>query len=254
MHDTITAVLVTLCVFIGGVAGLLLYPRLPDHHRTTETRDVVRLAIGMISVLASLVLGLLTASAKRTFDTVDGDLRAYASNLIMLDRTLRDYGAAADPIRAALREYTERAVNTTWPDLMPIEQQQLEDPHAGALLDSVVKSIGALSPVGDDQRMLRSQAMTTASQLVHTRWDLLLGQNGTISPIMLGIMVAWITVIFMSFGLFAPRNGTVLVALMICSMSIGTSIFLILEMDTPFDGVIMVSGNAMKSALDHLKQ
>lgn len=254
MDDLIIAGLVALCLFVGGVAGLLVYPRLPSHHQTTETRDVVRLAIGMISVLASLVLGLLTASAKHTYDGVDGDLRVYAANLIMLDRTLRDFGPTADPIRATLRNYTARAVSTTWPDLEPINQDQLEDPQAGALLDNVVKSIMALPATTDDQRALRSRATGLGNELVHMRWTLLMSQNGSISPVMLGIMVAWITVIFVSFGLFAPRNATVVAAFMVCSLSIGTSIFLILEMDTPFDGVIMVSGQAMKSALQHLQQ
>jgi hypothetical protein len=41
---------------------------------------------------------------------------------------------------------------------------------------------------------------------------------------------------------------------MVCSLSIGASIFLILEMDTPFNGIIMVSGEPMTSALDHLRE
>ncbi len=102
--------------------------------------------------------------------------------------------------------------------------------------------------------MLRTQAMTLANQLVRARWTLLVNQSGALSPVLLVIMVVWIATIFMSFGLFAPHNATVVIAFFICSLSIGTSIFLIREMDSPFDGVIMVSGRAMQSAVEHLAE
>ena len=49
--------MVTACVFAGGLVGALLHPILPQSHLKRETQDVVKLDIGMLSVLASLVLG-----------------------------------------------------------------------------------------------------------------------------------------------------------------------------------------------------
>ena len=252
MNDIIIGLIVFTCIFAGGMGGLLLSPLLPTQHRSTETRDVVRLGMGMISVLASLVLGLLTASAKGTFDNADQQLRSYSADLIMLDQTLRDYGDEADAIRAMLVRYTDQAVRTTWPEEAPAQRQPLEDKNAGELLDRAMQAVLALSPTNDRQQWLRSHALEIAGHLIRTRWSVLVGQEGSISPVLLGIMVVWITVIFASFGLNAPRNMTVAVAFLLCAASIGASVFLIEEMDTPFSGVIMVSGAPMKNALAHL--
>jgi hypothetical protein len=254
MSDWTVGVLVSACVFAGGIAGMLLYRLLPAEHQSTETRDNIRLAIGMISILASLVLGLLTASAKQTFDRADQELRGFAADLIILNQTLRDYGPETAEARATLRQYTDRAVKTTWSDQATDAPNSLEDPVAGQKLQAVEHMVIALKPTSEDQHMLRGQALTLANQLVRARWTLLVNQSGALSPILLVIMVIWISMIFTSFGLFAPHNATVVIAFFICSLSIGTSIFLIREMDSPFDGVIMVSGDAMRSAAAHMAE
>jgi hypothetical protein len=110
----------------------------------------------------------------------------------------------------------------------------------------------SLSPMDEDQRWLRNQALKIAARLIQTRWALLVGAQGTISPILIGIMVVWVFIIFASFGLNAPRNATVIGAFLVCALSIGASIFVILEMNAPFDGLIMVSSTPMKNALAHL--
>jgi hypothetical protein len=245
--------MVFLIVFAGAIGGLNLYRLLPDTHLTTETRDAVRLGIGMVSVLASLVLGLLTASAKGTFDHTDAAMRAYAADIILLDQTLRAYGPETKPVRNVLLDYTDRSVQGTWPT-PPAKQAPLEDQDAGRLLAGVVEQILALVPTTPNQTWLRDQALNISAQLLHTRWALLVNQEGSISPVLIAIMVVWVTLIFVSFGLNAPRNSTVVAAFLVCSLSIGASIFLILEMDSPFDGVIMISGEPMKSALTHLQE
>ena len=116
MSDLVTGIVAATCVFAGGILGLLMYRLLPEHHLRSETRDTVRLGIGMLSVLASLVLGLLTASAKGTFDRADQQIRSYAADLILLNEILRDYGPETRATRDILRRYTADAVHTTWPD------------------------------------------------------------------------------------------------------------------------------------------
>src|SRR5271165_1199448 len=107
--NTITECLaVTACIFAGGLAGLYLHRLLPQHHLTKETQDVVRLGIGMLSVLASLVLGLLIATAKSSYDATDHAVRSYAAELALLNEVLRDHGGDASAPRDLLRQYTER--------------------------------------------------------------------------------------------------------------------------------------------------
>ena len=254
MSATATSLLVAAGVFASGYCALVFFPKLPDHHRTNETRDVVRLSIGMVSLLTSLVLGLLVASAKNTFDTTDHDMRAYAADFIVLDQTMRRYGPEAADTRKMLSEYLDRAIRSIWPEETSGPALPLEDQQAGSLLDNVMKSIMGLKPADPDQVWLRQQALEAAARLISARWSLLVNENGTISPLLLSIVVVWIMVIFASFGLNAPRNATVVGAFFICSVSIGASVFLIQELDSPLSGVIVISSEAMKNALAHVNQ
>ena len=254
MDDTVTGLIVFACVFTGGLAGLLLSPLLPHHHRSDATRDVVRLGIGMISILASLVLGLLTASAKGRFDNTDQQLRSYAADMIQIDQLLRDYGSEATPIRALLLRYTDDTIRTTWPDAVSAQSGPLESKAEGELLDRAMQGILQLAPADETHAWLRKHALDLASDLIRTRWAVLVGQEGSVSPVLLGIMVMWVTIIFASFGLNAPRNATIVVAFLLCSASIGASVFLIEEMDTTFSGVIVLSSAPMQDALAHLRE
>ena len=254
MSDAVVGLLVAGFVFAGGMGSLLLYPLLPDHHLTSETRDAVRVGIGMVSILTTLVLGLLIASAKGTLDRADQQVRSYAADLILLDQTLRDYGTDADPARRMLLQYTEEVLRTTWPAKAPTEAQPLESREFGALLDQTMRAILALTPTNDGQQWLRSQALGVAANLIHTRWLVLVSEAGAISPVLLGIMIAWIFIIFVSFGLNAPRNATVVATFLLCALSIGAAIFLILEMFAPFSGFVAVSAVPMQNAFAHLSQ
>ena len=168
--DVVVGLLVAAFVFAGGMGSLLLYPLLPDHHLTSETRDAVRVGIGMVSILTTLVLGLLIASAKGTLDRADQQVRSFAADLILLDQTLRDYGTDADQIRGMLLQYTENVLRTTWPAKAPSEVQPLESKEFGALLDQTMRAILALTPTSDGQRWLRNQALGVAASLVHRPW------------------------------------------------------------------------------------
>src|ERR1700733_12277732 len=103
MYEIGSALLVFVLLLIGTGVGVVVKPLLPEEHRAHETVQLIQLVIGMLVTFAALVLGLLTASAKNSFDTVNNDFRTYASELIQLNQTLREYGKATDPVRGKLR-------------------------------------------------------------------------------------------------------------------------------------------------------
>jgi hypothetical protein len=249
LTSIVVSLLVSACVFVGGIVGLNLPRVLPRDHLTKETQDVVRLGTGMISVLASLVLGLLVATAKGSFDTTDQAVRAYAAEIALLNETLRDYGSGAARPHGTLRQYTEKLLQNRWPkngEPMPVE---MWNDMGGALLERVREEIRALKPVDDGQKWLLGQTLDISSTLLRQRW-LLIEQSGTnIHSVVLVILVCWIVAIFISFGLNAPRNGTVVFAFLVCSIAIGGSIFLILELDRPLSGVIRISSWPVENAL-----
>jgi hypothetical protein len=224
---------------------------LPERHLTRETHDVIKLGIGMLSVLASLVLGLLIATAKTTYDSTDRAIRSYAAELALLNETLRDYGGEASAPHDLLRGYTERLLQDGWPKGGE-RPAMLEDEEARLLLEHVREAIRALKPIDDGQMTLQSQAVDININLLRQRWLLIEQQGPSVQRVVIVILVSWIMIIFAGFGLNAPRNGTVLSAFLICSLAIGGAICLILEMDRPLDGVMQISSWPTQNALAHM--
>lgn len=247
---TVTAI-VMCCVVAGSALGMWLSYRLPEPHRSAQSHEAIKLATGMLSVLAALVLGLLIASVKNSFDTTDTQIRHFAATLILLNQTLADYGPETAAARGMLRRYTDRALADNWPDdkATPV---QMEDVEAGKLLDGVRNAILTL-PASDPRReALRSGAAALVDDALKTRWLLIERAESSIQPLFLEILIAWITLIFVSFGYNAPRNATVMASFFLSAVALSACIFLIVEMDTPFEGRITISSMAMRNALVHM--
>jgi hypothetical protein len=238
------------CVFGSALIGMGLRRVLPEHHLSTESKDVVKLATAVIATMAALVLSLLLASAKSSFDERNAEFAQMAANITLLDRLLAHYGPEARPARQSLRAIVEAALAQVWPD---------ENFHptklapANAAPEAIYEVIEGLSPQGEMQRSLRAQALATATGLAQARW--LLSAQATQSPIplpFLVVLVFWLCIIFASFGLYAPANPTVIATLGLCALSVAGAIFLILELALPFVGVIRVSSAPLRGALGQL--
>jgi hypothetical protein len=253
MDSYVVASIAFACVFTGSLVGLGLGAWLPEHHRSPASHDAIKLGTGMISVLASLVLGLLTASIKSSFDTTDGQMRSFAANLILMDQTLRDYGPETGPARVLLRSYTTQAVADHWPKESD-QPARMENAKAGSALDQARLAIIELNADTPSHQALRGTALQLMDGLLQTRWLLIERAGTSIQPAFLIILVAWIVLIFVSFGYNAPINATVIGAFFICAVALAACLFVITEMDTPFDGLITVSSHAMRDALAHMSQ
>ncbi len=251
MSSLTIAAIVLVCVFAGSILGLWLSARLPEHHRSPESRDAVKLATGMLSVLAALVLGLLLASVKNSFDATDSQIRQFAATLILLNQTLSDYGPETAPARGMLRRYTARALEDNWPEdsTAPV---RMEDTQSGELLDGVRTEVLRLSGGTARHDALRGDAATLVETALQTRWLLIERAGSSIQPLFMVILIVWITLIFASFGYNAPHNATVAATFVLSAAALAGCIFLIVEMDGPFDGLIIVSSTPMRNALAHM--
>jgi hypothetical protein len=253
MDSYLLASIVFVCVFAGSLLGLWLNAWLPEPHRSPASHDAIKLGTGMVSVLASLVLGLLIASIKNSFDTTDGQIRTFAADLILLDQTLRDYGADTDSARSLLRGYTARAIEDQWPEETgaPV---RMEDGESWRLLHDARLAIIDLPADDPHHAALRGAALTLMDGIVQTRWLLIERAESSIQPAFMVILIAWIVLIFVSFGYNAPINATVITAFLICAAALAACLFIITEMDTPFSGLIVVSSHAMRDALAHMSR
>jgi len=246
------AVVVFACVYGGALLGMLVRTWLPEHHVSGDARDVMKLGIGLIATTTALVLGLLTASAKSAFDTENAEIRSSAANLVVLDRTLAQYGPEAAPVRAMLEQVVAKRIALTWPASGddPVRMDSSELQHGG---EAIEQSIRVLQPASDAQRVLQAKAIAVVSDLLKSRW-IVMGQaaGSSIPTPFLIVVVFWLSVIFACFGALAPANGTLAAVLGLSAMSVAAAVFLILEMDHPFGGLIRVSSDPLRYALSQI--
>jgi Protein of unknown function (DUF4239) len=253
VSSTAISAIVVGCVLTGAVLGALLRSALPVHHLSDESKDIIKIGTGLIATLVALVLGLLVASAKSSFDTKSEEIKHGAAKIILLDRELRRYGPGAGQARAMLRRALAYRLQLQWGERTFRSLGEAPPPDAASLED-VEARIRDLSPANDSQRWLQTRALELSADLSQTRWLLVEDTESAISMPFLVVVVSWLAVIFASLGLFAPRNTTVWVVIVLCAISVTTAVFLILELDRPFQGVITLSKEPLRDALAHLDQ
>ena len=241
--------LITLgCVFGGAVFGLVLRTVLPEHHLREDSKDVVKLVTALIATLSALVLGLLIASAKTSYDAVNDAFSDSAARLILVDRVLAQYGPEAKEVRDLIRNAIARRLHQLFPDEAAPGATQ-EALRGSAALEEVQTRVGALVPGNDAQRALQSRALQILGDLAQARWLTFERSVSATPPAFLVVLVSWLAAMFASFGLFAPRHATAIAALFIGALSVSTAIFLIEEMNHPLDGIIAISSEPLRSAL-----
>ena len=233
------------CVLAGALAGMALRTLLPKHHLDADTRDLVKLGVGLIGTMSALLLGLLVSSTKASYDARRTELTQIAATAILLDRALAHFGPEAADARAALRETAEAMRLSTW--------SQSDQARGGVAArvgrEVMFDKIQELVPHSDAQHALQAQAVSLSVALGQTRW-LLFAQRGTsISTPFLVVVVFWLTALFVSFGLFAPRNATAVTALVVSAISVAGALFLVLELDQPFSGIMQLSDAPLRDAI-----
>ena len=247
----VTSLIVFAAVFGAAMIGMLLRAVLPEHHFSSETKDSVKLAMGLVATMAALILGLLVASAKDSYDKESSGVTQMAAKIVFLDRMLANFGPETKDARALFRHSVERMVEHMWPERTS-EHAQL-DPNASRG-EALFAAIQKLSPQNELQTALKSQALSTGLEISQMRWLEYEQADTAISAPMLYILTFWLAVLFISFGLFSPSNGTVVIALMFAALSVSGAIFLLLELNSPFNGLMQISDAPFVDALAHLGQ
>ncbi|QYD73088.1 DUF4239 domain-containing protein [Paraburkholderia edwinii] len=253
MHHLIVAVIAFACVFGSALLGLHIRTRLPGQHLSDDSIEVVKLATGLIATIAALVLGLLISSAKSSFDTVSAEVTHAAANVIMLDRVLARYGPETQEIRSSLKQVLTAGVQKIASG-DPAQLHTMYSAEAYQRGENIERELAELTPQNDAQRRLQARAIEMADNVLAVRELGLLQAVSATPPLLLVALVLWLCIIFGTFGLFTRLNATVATALCLGALSTSVAIFLILEMNTPLEGVITVSFAPMRAALAVLGQ
>jgi hypothetical protein len=236
------------CVLGGTFLGMFLRNRLPGHHLSGDTKDVVRLGTGLIGTIAALVLGLLIGSANSTFETQSSQVRLLTASIVLLDTTLAQYGPETGSVRSLLRHVVATMADRIWREERS-DSGKAEAFEASAAALSFYDQILKLSPRDEAQRSLQARAIDASNDLAKTRLLLYVKAGGSIPLPFLAILIFWLAIIFASFSLFAENNATTIGALCVFALSASASIFLILELSQPFTGLMMISAEPLRNSL-----
>ena len=237
------------CLVGAVLVGRMIRRLLPNEHLATESRDGIKLAIGLVSTMAALVLGLLVSSAKSSYDTERSEVIQMAAKVAFLDRVLATYGPEAADARGGFHDTVKDAVKQMWPEEAGLPARLDPNTQTGNALYVAVQN---LSPRDDTQRKLKDQATSLTTDLGQLRSLLQAQSVPSISKPMLIILVSWLVIIFLGFSVLAPSNPTVMFAFIISAVAVSGAIFLILELDQPFSGFLRISSEPMVNALNQM--
>jgi hypothetical protein len=248
MNPIVVGLITFACLFGAALLGMRLRAALPEQHMSDDSRHLLQTGLGIIGTMAGLVLGLLVASATSSYNAQRNEVDDVSSKVVLLDRVLTHYGPGARTPRRVLRQTVQRALNTIWPQ----ERSSGAGVRPSAGAEILLDEIGGLAPKSDLQNALKPQAMGLLMNLAQTRWLMYEQADTSVSLPLLVLLVFWFMITFIGFGLFAPWNGTTVVALALCAMAVSGAVVVMLEMYTPFQGFMQISSAPLREALAHL--
>lgn len=222
---------------------------LPEDHLGQDAKDTMRLAIGLVVTMTGLVLGMLVSSAKTYYDGQKNKVAEMSSEVIILNNSLAAFGSEAEPIRVAARHFVEDAVERIWPqeksrsfELRPKDNSQ-----------TVIVLMESLAPKNDIQASAKAQVVSSIQSLKKSYWLMFLQSEQASAPLpLLAVVTSWLVMIFISFGIFAPPNSTVIATLILCAAAVSAALFIIMEMYAPFSGILKISPAVVRDALNQM--
>jgi hypothetical protein len=241
-----------MCLSGATFAGVLTHGRICETSLGGEAGAAIRRAVWLIAVMATIILAALTVHLKSHFDAASRDVRAFASQIVELDRTLRQTGPAAEPARTLLFRYAARTMKDVWPSTQP--RLDPDDTHAGTLFSQLEAAVAALAAAPGVTRSAAETAGRMVREIALTRWTLDDRLGIGVSPWSLVLVVLWMMLTFASLGLSARDSRVALGVLVLCAAALGSAVFLAVEYADPYRGVIIVSSEPMRDALFALSE
>ena len=250
MSSIALGTLVFICLFGASLIGILVRNRLPSHHLDSESKDVIRLSTAVVGTLSALALGLLIASANTVYNNAQAELRTSAARLLLLDRVMAHYGPETADARSLLHRLVENRLVQGWGTAA--EQAKIEPYDDNQGIEPVQGELRNLVPVTEPQRLLQARALEVSGLLAEAHWMHVESSTEGLPTAFLVILVFWLAWLFLTFGLQAPANQTVIGVMMVCSLSVAGAVFLVIDMAHPYLGIIHVSDGPLRATLEHI--
>jgi hypothetical protein len=236
-----------LSITAGIVLGMTLRARLPAHQLGQDTREVIRLGASLLATLAAVVISLMIASAKSSYDTQDGHFRQLSAYLVETDQLLAQYGPDAIEVRILMRQALPAAIDRIWRE--KTAESQSSAFTAASLAEQLYYAIDALSPANDAQRALKLRIAQASSEITRVRLLMFADSERPVLTPFLLILIFWLAVIFASFGLFVEPGMVAWAALLVFALSVSSALFLVADLSQPFAGLMQIPKEQLRHIL-----
>jgi hypothetical protein len=249
MTPLLVSALVFVSIFAGAVVGMALRSALPDEQLGPDSKEVVRLATSLIVTMSGLVLGLLVSSASTSYQGQKNDVASLASQVIIMDHLLQTYGPETYSLRVEMRKLLKANVDRAWPQEADTKFALKPSEHG----EEFYQQLQDLVPANNVQIDAKGQIMSLALTLRQNQWLMFLKSDQNAVPyVLLCVVVSWLVMTYVSFGLFAPPNATVIATLALSAVAVTAAIFIIIELYSPFTGILRISSAPVRDVLDQL--
>jgi hypothetical protein len=236
-------------IFGSGLVGMAVRRAIPADYLGSGEKEVARLVTGLMTTMTAIVLGMLVSSAKASYDARTNEVAEISSQVVNIDRMLSKYGTETAEVRAQFRLLVEASVNRIWPAKAPVDVE-LKPRDEGEIL---VDELRQLAPKSDAQAEVKAQILHMIGDLRQTQWLLFLKSQRSALPIpLLLVVVSWLALIYLSFGLFTPPSPTIVVTFVFGALAVSSAVLIILELYTPFRGVLRISSGPILEALSEM--
>src|ERR1700761_3398025 len=231
-------------------AGMLLRKRIPTDQLGASQKEVIRLGAGFLATLSAVLISLMIASAKNSYDTQAAHFRTLAAYLVETDQLLVQYGPETIQIRILMRQAVPAAVDRIWREKQAANQDSAFT--SASLAEQVNGAIAMLSPANDVQRAVKRRLEEASSEIAKTRLLMFAdGDRAILTPFLL-ILIFWLAVVFASYALFVEPRPVVIAALLVFAFSISSALFLGADLSQPFAGVMQLPKEQLRSTLSSI--
>ena len=229
------------------ILGVVAREKLPEHHLTGDSKDVIRLSTALVATLTALVLALLFAATRTSFEHTSTSVSRLAADITELDEVLDEYGPEALPIRKQLRSEIGPLIDSLWrEDAITAGRSVRTRPAHNSSALYLMRQLRPTTPV---QESLHARALQIGTDISQTRLSLFAQPPDSVSTPFMVVLIVWLMFIFTTFSMSSKPNPTLVVVLFVCILSASAAVYLIIELGLPFDGLMQVSNESLRNAL-----
>ena len=233
-------------ILIGAAIGMVLKRTLPADRLEGGSKEAIRLGAGFLSTLAALVIGLMIASAKNTYDNQNSNIRQLGTNAVLVDQMLTKYGPEAKAARTLLREIIPSATARIWRENVSGNGSTFVISETA---ERFYNAVEGLKPANAEQTSLKSRIIQLTTDMGRTRLLVFTqGEDAIPLPFFI-VLVFWLVAIFASFSLFAEPGPIVTASTLVFALSVSSALFLIVDLSHPFQGLMQISNHHLRMVL-----